>query len=282
MHAPSLTSDRRAGFTLIELLLVIFLIGMMAAVAAITYDGYSADAQKQLAQTEIQGVKKALQQFKRDVGRYPCMRHPADFTEMILGRRVIDNDGVRSECKGDVAEDGVELPHWNAEYARGWRGPYLSSDGNGYVTIGKSLQLDGSKQGDHDTSGKPVEGDPWPDFVPGVADPFAYLPQGYYGPKSVNVSAGQDHASNKIYYLEWRRCAECVNDETVKNKEPYMFGRPYYVFELDKPARARIVSSGPNGIYETQLLPPDEEDDPHVCSEIFAEDNGDDVILCLQ
>lgn len=254
-----------AGFTLIELIAVAALIAVMAMVAVTVYDGVGENAQDQLVRAEMQEIKKALQQFKRDVGRYPCMEHPADFTEMILGEPVdvpVHDPlevGERAEC------EHASLPAWNPEYSRGWRGPYLSSDGNGYVTIGDNLKLDGSN-GTTSNAGSPTAGTPYVDYRPGIADPFAY------GPAVV----GSD------VYLEWLPCAACVG-------KPYeSWGRPYYIFDLHDLKRARIVSAGRNGKYESPPLPDDAldpEDNP-ICADIFDEDvygsHGDDVILCLQ
>jgi prepilin-type N-terminal cleavage/methylation domain-containing protein len=227
--------SRQAGFTLIELLVVISLVGLLAVGIVVALDGVGDDAQLQIARAEIAEVKKALQQFKRDVGRYPQQAHPADFTELILGLDALDNT--------------QQLAPWNPDTARGWRGPYLSSEGNGYVTIGNNLQEDGS--------GSPTAGTAYPDYRPGVADPFADAP----------VVSGANT------YLEWLPCADC------EGKARTSWGRPYYAFDLGDIKKARIISSGSDGTYKPKVL---NEDD--VCADIFAlqDEYDDDIILCLQ
>jgi prepilin-type N-terminal cleavage/methylation domain-containing protein len=234
-----------SGFTLIELLVVISLLGLLAIGIVVALDGVGEDAQLQIARSEIAEVKKALQQFKRDTGRYPKQEHPADFSELILSPEVLGPDA-----------EGNQLAEWNPDTARGWRGPYLSNEGNGYVVIGISLQKDGS--------GSPIAGTPHEKYRPGIADPFSYSP----------VVIGVNH------YLEWLPCYSLDNPATAatcESKAHKSWGRPYYVFDLDDPRKARIVSSGPNGTYDAKVL---DEDD--VCADIFALDNGDDIILCLQ
>lgn len=223
---------RVRGFTLVELLAVIALISVIAAGASLALGGVREDAQAQLAQVEMLEIKKALQQFKRDVGYYPKTEHPADFGPLMINEDA-DNDG------------DPDYRPWNPDTARGWRGPYLTREGNGYVDIGNDLKADGD--------GKPSEGTIERHYA--AADPFLSMPDGNY--------------------FIWRPCA----NESSAACDPYTeYGRPYYLFDLDQPARARIVSSGPDGVYGGVNA------DAHLVCYPNADSPGgkDDIVLCLQ
>src|SRR5690606_9574612 len=111
---------------------------------------------------EMLEIKKAIRQFKLDIGDYPAGLHPADFAELT----------------SKALPAGLSA--WNPDMARGWRGPYLSSDGNGLVDVGKDLLDDGT--------GSITSGDLEENLL-GVADPFVHGPAGNY--------------------LVWRDCDAC-------------------------------------------------------------------------
>lgn len=138
------------------------------------------------------------------------------------------------------------IDEWDIETARGWRGPYLDNTGDGYVEVSVNLGFDGSGS----PIGTPVLTEP----MHSVADPFARLPDG-------------------IYFV-WRPCATCDPFNGVNGPEER--GRPYYLFDLDQPKKARLVSAGPNGLLETGTLAAAN------CADIYGTATGDDIILCMQ
>jgi prepilin-type N-terminal cleavage/methylation domain-containing protein len=239
------------GFTLLELLVVIGLIAALAVIATSQLDDAGDHAKEQIARAEMANISKALKQYKRDVGSYPKSedtndrerQHPADFTFLITG-----------ELWDDDSSNYVALPEedkWDPESARGWRGPYLDNAGNGYVSVGDNLKFDGD--------GSPTAGNT--KQMLSVGDPFARLP--------VDIDDDGD-----FDYFLWRPCADC--EQFGGEKNPEARGRPYYLFDLDDPKKARLVSAGPNGLLEAGVLA------AASCADIYDTATGDDLILCLQ
>ncbi|MES2502472.1 MAG: prepilin-type N-terminal cleavage/methylation domain-containing protein [Pseudomonadota bacterium] len=194
------TYKQSQGFTLLELLVVVALLGLISAAAVIGLDGVEKDAALQITKTEMIEIRKALRQFKQDVGRFPDTTHPADFSQVTSGS----------------LPDG--LVTFSVDTARGWRGPYLTSEGNGSVTVGEDLQADGT--------GSILAGTSFPELA-GVADEFAHLPE-----------------ANNL--LAWRQCTDTANKACEYHSK---FGRPYLLFDLEGET-PRLVSMGEDGRYD--------------------------------
>lgn len=187
------------GFTLLELLVVIGLLALISAAAVISLDDVGQHAALQITKTEMIEVRKALRQFRHDIGRFPDTSEPADFSQ-LTSRTLPATLGI-----------------YSADTGRGWRGPYLTSDGNGLVTVGTNLDLDGTGT----ILGAPVS------EVAGVADEFTHTP-----------------AANNV--LAWRQCTDLSNAACAYQAK---FGRPFLLFDLADPD-ARLVSMGPDGRYD--------------------------------
>lgn len=86
---------REAGFTLIELMIVLFILGLLAALVAPRLMGRVEKAKQKTAQTQIQLLKTALDLFHLDIGRYP------------------------------TTEEGLKVLKEKPQNLPGWSGPYL-------------------------------------------------------------------------------------------------------------------------------------------------------------
>ena len=63
---------KESGFTLLELLVVIVIIGLLAGYVAPRYFAQVGKSEIKVAQAQIDGLGKALDQYRLDVGRYPA------------------------------------------------------------------------------------------------------------------------------------------------------------------------------------------------------------------
>jgi len=68
---PTLATRRCAGFTLLELLVVMVIIGLLAGYVGPKLFGQIGKSEVKIARAQIDGLAKALDQFRIDTGRYP-------------------------------------------------------------------------------------------------------------------------------------------------------------------------------------------------------------------
>jgi general secretion pathway protein G len=114
---PSL---RSGGFTLLELLVVIVIIGLLVGYVAPRYFSQVGKSEIQVAKAQIDGLEKALDQYRLDTRRYPS-------AEQGLGALV---------------ERPASEPQWNGPYLKKavphdpWGRPYV------YRTPGRSAEFD--------------------------------------------------------------------------------------------------------------------------------------------
>lgn len=223
------------GFTLLELLLVVSILAILGGGVIQAIGGTVDSTYVQVAQKEMAAIRNALLQYRQDVGVWPpSQTSPADFGFLL--KPIVPGD-------------------WDTASARGYRGPYLIAASDGFVDIGNNLKADGS--------GSPVLMDSGAEnFVQGIADPFVALPVWQAGYMPCDIRSVDE--VNCV--LDWR--AEKDKGETRKTKA----GRPYLLFDLNDPTRARLVSMGPDGRY-AQIEPGAEPCRPPTGS--------DDLVLCL-
>ena len=88
-------NQREAGFTLIELMIVLFILGLLAALVAPRLMGRVGVAKQKTAQTQIQLLATALDLYHLDVGNYP------------------------------TTEEGLKALRERPSNAASWAGPYL-------------------------------------------------------------------------------------------------------------------------------------------------------------
>jgi general secretion pathway protein G len=123
-----LNRERQKGFTLIELMVVLFILGLLAALVAPRLIGRVGKAKQQTAAAQIQMLSTTLDLFYLDVGRYPTTSEglPA----------LHSNPGNLRGWSGPYLDRGVPLDPWGRDYvyrSPGNHGPYdlmsLGADG---------------------------------------------------------------------------------------------------------------------------------------------------------
>jgi type II secretion system protein G len=122
------SKNKQTGFTIVELLIVIVVIGILAAITIVAYNGIQDRAANARAQSDIKNVQRLVEAYNADNGSYPSTG----------GLSVIRSD---ANCTGGSKQaDWVPsvtnaLPQSSANRGQsGGRGCYMySSDGTSYV-----------------------------------------------------------------------------------------------------------------------------------------------------
>jgi len=64
-------NSRITGFTIVELLIVIVIIGILAAIIIISFNGITSKAQETSVKHDVKNIAKQLEIYRTDSGRYP-------------------------------------------------------------------------------------------------------------------------------------------------------------------------------------------------------------------
>jgi len=147
----------QAGFTLMELLVVIALLGILAGVATMAYEGVPEQGRGDVTRFEMAEIRAALLQFRRDTGEFPCrVYRDGVYAPDAAGISRLNFAGLpatpsfadyQTWCRNGFAgqqDDALSLllkfPYddtdtgfmgwlWNPDTKRGWNGPYLKDAG---------------------------------------------------------------------------------------------------------------------------------------------------------
>jgi general secretion pathway protein G len=71
VFSNSPTASRQSGFTLLELLVVLVILGLLAGYVAPKYFAQIGKSEVKTAKAQIDGLEKALDQYRIDTGHYP-------------------------------------------------------------------------------------------------------------------------------------------------------------------------------------------------------------------
>ncbi len=100
--------DKHAGFTLLELLVVIVIIGLLAGYVAPRYFAQVGKSEIKVAQAQIDGLGKALDQYRLDTGHYPT-------TEQGLTALTV-RPGEEPKWDGPYLKKAAPLDPWDKPY----------------------------------------------------------------------------------------------------------------------------------------------------------------------
>jgi len=81
---------RTSGFTIVELLIVIVVIGILAALVIVTYNGIQQKARDTERKTDINAIASHLEAYNAQNGRYPTLANVNDATFRAANMKGLD------------------------------------------------------------------------------------------------------------------------------------------------------------------------------------------------
>lgn len=224
------------GFTLLELVIVIAILATIAGGVVASMDGVEDQAASQLVRHELATLREAVLAFRRDTGHLPKQGpfakrlnvvrgsdDPASFDHPANWSQLYDNPILKDASTGAYLDP---IGQWNPDTRRGWNGPYLARGAEGRVLV------PGFDPGALAWTAGPLVGP-----LESVADPFA---------------RAKVEGTGAFEWWPWSGTEPLARQ-----------GRPYLLLRLDALREARIVSFGPDGVFEGSAI-------------------GDDVAVYLQ
>jgi|GEM_PF-1516965 len=88
---------RGLGFTIVELLIVVVVIGILAAIVIVAYNGITKQATDSAVRSDLAQVAKKLELFKAEKGRYPISKDELLAAKLKINRnhyRLTNTDGT--------------------------------------------------------------------------------------------------------------------------------------------------------------------------------------------
>ncbi len=126
---------KESGFTLLELLVVIVIIGLLAGYVAPRYFAQVGKSEIKVAQAQIDGLGKALDQYRLDTGYYPT-------TEQGLAV-LMARPSNEAKWDGPYLKKAVPPDPWGKPYNYRFPGEHGDYD---IYSYGKDGQPGGSKE----------------------------------------------------------------------------------------------------------------------------------------
>ena len=112
---------RKSGFTIVELLIVIVVIGILAAIVIVAFNGVNSSAREGRIKAELRDAKQAIQRLEIDTG----------VTVFGCSTRTFGPEGsLQAAGTGLVIAPTIAIPDnegctWSAGAVAAWKGPYL-------------------------------------------------------------------------------------------------------------------------------------------------------------
>jgi len=123
------------GFTLLELLVVIVIIGLLASYVGPKYFAQIGKSEVTVAKAQIEGLEKALDNYRLDMGHYPATE------EGLAVLMVKPGADAANKWNGPYLKKNVPLDPWGHAYQ--YRNPG-SRGGIDIISYGKDGQPGGS------------------------------------------------------------------------------------------------------------------------------------------
>ena len=138
--------NKTRGFTLVELMTVIAIIGVLATVVVVAYNGAQGRARDAKRLTDVNTITKALDVYKARNGSYPNEQSSSWETTLAYPTSFI-NDLVTSSTISFVPVDPINSGTYYYQYYRYPAGNYGcdATRGEYYVLMIKKGETDGTK-----------------------------------------------------------------------------------------------------------------------------------------
>jgi len=136
----------RNGFTIVELLIVIVVIGILAILSVVAYNGVQGRSRDSARKQKIKDIAKAIELYKIDNGQYPAILDGSSI-ETTCGSQT-ENWGHcdRNKLLADMIAPYMKLdPTSLSDATQGTYTYYYTSQAvDGYQTYGMMVYLEGS------------------------------------------------------------------------------------------------------------------------------------------
>ena len=142
------TYIKQSGFTIVELLIVIVIIGILAAIAIVSYSGVTARARDSDRLADLTSVQVALEAFFNDNGGYPlCYSSGANKPLYVFQADTIENCLTDDLVPKYISSLPKDPSHNGAQYAYRYGTGYKKETANSFkFDVATNNYILGTKQ----------------------------------------------------------------------------------------------------------------------------------------
>lgn len=98
-----------SGFTIVELLIVIVIIGILAAITIVAYNGVTTKANDAAARSNAESIQKVVEAYNADNGSYPTFAQLIGYNGSTRVPSALDNGGASATASSGALTSGAGL-----------------------------------------------------------------------------------------------------------------------------------------------------------------------------